>query len=384
MHRILWITGNEFDTQTWITRLVEVISNLQTSYDVQLVTGYSHRKIQPEGFNREIIYYSTAKRRGLKAASRFIRQCGIFDGTVEKFRPHIILINAWNPLLVRRAASLRRSLDVKVIFDTRTLPVSHNKLRNCFWNAMLTSCLRNTAKNLDGITYITETMRQYCIEKYQLPPHASEVWSSGVNPQRFSPAPEKRETDGFRILYHGCIAKQRKIDNVVKALPLLKDVNVHFSLLGDGDGLADLKQLVETTGIKDRVSFHKPVANDQVPAWINRCDAGILPFQDWHGWNVSSPIKLFEYLACGKPVIVTDIPAHRNVLKDAEFAFWAEQSTPQQIAAAIRQAWERRNDFGLMALKARELVLREYTWRKQAEKLKSFCDSLLQNCSRKL
>jgi glycosyltransferase involved in cell wall biosynthesis len=104
---------------------------------------------------------------------------------------------------------------------------------------------------------------------------------------------------------------------------------------------------------------------------------GILPFQDWHGWNVSSPIKLFEYLACGKPVVVTDIPAHRNVLKDAEFAFWARQSSPEHIAGAIRQAYERRKDFGHMASNARQFVMGEYTWERQAEKLKLFCDSLL-------
>ncbi len=379
MKRILWITDNEFDTQTWTTRLVEVISSLQKSYDIQLVTSYSRRKIQPEVFNRDIAYYSTAKRRGAKAVTRFIEQCRIFRKTVETFRPDIVLINAWNPVLVRRAVSARQKSNMRVIFDTRTLPVSHSKVRNGFWGAMLASCLRNTAKDLDGITYITETMRRYCIEKYQLPPHANAVWSSGVNPEVFRPSSVTGDSDHFGILYHGCIARQRRIDNVIKALSLLKDMDIHFFLLGDGDCVADLKQLARTTGMEDRVSFHGPVANDQVPAWINRCDAGILPFQDWQGWNVSSPIKLFEYLACGKPVIVTDIPAHRGVLKDAEFAFWAEQSTPEQIAKAIRQAHEKRKDFRRLASEARELVLREYTWERQAEELKRFCDSLLQS-----
>ncbi|MHC4352029.1 MAG: glycosyltransferase family 4 protein [Planctomycetota bacterium] len=379
MTRILWITDNEFDSQTWMTRVVEIVSNLQKTYDVQLVTSYNRRKIQPESFNRDIVYFSMAKRPGLKAASRFIVQGRIFGKTAEEFRPDIVLINAWNPLLVRRAVSLRRKHDVRIILDTRTVPVSHNKLRNRFWTAILVACLRNTAKNLDGITYITETMREYCIEKYRLPPHANAVWSSGVNPQLFSPTPEHSVSDHFRILYHGCIARQRRIDNVIKALTLLKDIDVHFSLLGDGDSLNELKRLAETIGMKDRVSFHGPVANDQVPTWINRCDVGVLPFQDWHGWNVSSPIKLFEYLACGKPVVVTDIPAHRNVLKEAEFAFWAGQSSPEHIAAAIRQAHERRKDFGPMASNARKLVLGEYTWERQAEKLKCFCEHLLRS-----
>jgi len=54
MHKILWLTNNEFDTQRYTSRLVEVISHLQKSCEVQLVTSYAHEKVQPAEFHNKI------------------------------------------------------------------------------------------------------------------------------------------------------------------------------------------------------------------------------------------------------------------------------------------------------------------------------------------
>jgi len=84
-------------------------------------------------------------------------------------------------------------------------------------------------------------------------------------------------------------------------------------------------------------------------------------------------------LAYGKHVIVTNIPAHRSVLGDSDFAFWAKQGSPREIAEAVRQAYNKRKDFEYLGSEARKLVLNKYTWAKQANKLKQFLDFVLLN-----
>ena len=377
MQKILWLTDNEFDTQRYTSRLVEVITHLQKNYDVQLVTSYARQKIQPAAFHNKIIYYDMAKLPYAKAVTRFIAQCRTFGAVVKSFGPDVVIFNALNPILIRYAASLRRKHDMKLICDVRTLSVSHSAYRRYVFDALLASCLRYAARHLDGITYITDEMRRYCIEEYRLDEHPSTIWTSGVNPELFSSAKVTSPSNGLTILYHGGIAKMRNIDSVINALPLLEDIDVRLILLGDGDALQGLKQLVECLGLGERVSFNKSVNYEDVPNWIRRCDAGILPLQDWDGWNVSSPIKLFEYLASGKPMIVTDIPAHRNVLQDSPFAFWANQGSPEDIAEAIRHVYNRRKDLEHLGSEARKLVLAKHTWARQADELKRFCDSIL-------
>jgi len=377
--RVLWFDDMEFDLLPHKSRLVEIIAHLQEDCAVQLLAYYRHQRVQPKVFHNKIVYYNSSKIPYIKRLTRHISQCRIFRSMLESFRPNIVLFDCDNLILLKYAVSVRQKYKLKLIFDVRTLPVDRRVLRNWINGKLWGSCLRYAAKHFDGITYITELMKQHCIKKYRLHPHPNIVWTSAVNPQLFCPSGETLPSGPFTILYHGIIAKQRKIDNVVKAVSLLEDIDIRFVLLGDGDGLEDLRQLVEDLGIQNRVSFNRPVSYEEVPEWINRCDAGILPFQSWDGWNVSSPIKLFEYLACGKPVIVTDIPAHRNVLRDSDFAFWAKQSTPQDIAEAIRQAYSKRGDFQHLGLEARKLVLENYTWAEQAKKLEQFFDFVLSN-----
>jgi glycosyltransferase involved in cell wall biosynthesis len=370
--RLLWVAEREFDIGYAARAWAELLVILQKSYTVRLLTCYRHKKVQPEIFHNEIIYYDSSKIPYIKRFTRFISQLKAFNSVLESFKPDIVLFNCSNLFLLKHAVSMRRKYNLRLIYDIRTLPVEKSMFRNWLNGILLKSCTRFAAKYFDGMTYITDRMKQYCIDKYKLSPHKSAVWASGVNPELFCPARMTSSSGPFTILYHGTIAKKRKIDNAVKALSFLKDIDVHLVLLGRGDGLEDLKNLVESLGIQNRVTFHKPVGFEEVPKLINSCDAGIIPLQNWDGWNVSSPIKLFEYLACGKPVIVTDIPAHRQVLGACDFAFWARESSPEDLADAIRQAYYRREDFKRLGVEAQNLALEKYTWSKQAQKLDRF------------
>jgi len=377
--RILWIAEMEFSSSPHKTRLIEMIANLQEDFDVHLLTVYRDEKIQPKVFHNEIIYSGQLSIPYLKRFSRYVCQRMVIPSLLESLKPDIVIFNCTNLGLFKHCAARKRKYNYKLVFDVRTLAVDSNPLRQWLNGRLLASCLRYAAKHFDGITYITDDMKRHCIKEYDLPPHSSAIWTSGVNPDMFSPSGKPSDPGPFTILYHGHVTRQRRIDNAIKAMPLLKDIDVRLVVLGDGDAFEDLKELVKTLGIEKRVSIEKTVGYEEVPNRINRSDVGILPFNNWHGWNVSSPIKLFEYLACGKPVIVTDIPAHRNVIKDAKCAFWAKESSPEHVATAIRNAYERRKDFERLSKEARELVLQDCTWAKQAEKLKLFCNSLLRN-----
>jgi glycosyltransferase involved in cell wall biosynthesis len=372
--RLLWVDDMEFDHVHHRSRLIEMIVHLQPHYHVQLLTGYYREKVQPEAFGNRVLYYEAARTPYAKRLTRYIAQCRAFHRVFEEFRPHVVLLGCDNRALLKSAASLKSKYGVAIIYDVRTLPVDANPLRKWANGRLLASCVQYAARHLDGVTYITNEMRRYCTKEYGLPPHPTAIWTSGVNADVFSPSQSPRPSAAFTILYHGIIAKRRRIDNAVKAMALTRDLDIRLEMVGSGDGVDCLRQLADQLGLRDRVSFHGPVGYAEVPRWIGGCDVGILPLQNWATWNVSSPIKLFEYLACGKPVIVTDIPAHRDVLRSSEFAFWAPRSAPEDIATAIRQAYARRNELGRLGQGARDLVLHQYTWRHQCAKLKQFLD----------
>jgi len=163
---------------------------------------------------------------------------------------------------------------------------------------------------------------------------------------------------------------------LIRALVLLKSYDIKILLLGSGKAMCYLKSLVSELKLEQKVFFAPPVSYEKVSEYINRADTGVLPFPDWGGWNTSSPIKLFEYLACGKPVIATKIPAHVNVLQGRDFVFWAEDGTPEKLADAIKRAYEKRDHYEELAKKSREFIKHRYTWDIQAEKLGKFLEKI--------
>ncbi len=78
---------------------------------------------------------------------------------------------------------------------------------------------------------------------------------------------------------------------------------------------------------------------------IAKADCGIYPLPDRPEWNVSSPLKVFEYMACGKPIILTPIPAHKDVLGDEGFVIWTKSDKAVDIAEAIMYAMDNRELF---------------------------------------
>jgi len=374
---ILWFVDKQFDIALDRSTWVEIIKYLQKNNNVYLITGYKKNKYQFDELDNNIIYIKSYQYSYINRIMFYYNQIKSLKKIIEVYKPNIFFFNTVNFILINKISKFKKKYDYKAFLDIRTLPVNFSNLKNYISKLLLKNTLRISSKNFDGITYITEELRQYCQKKYNLSPHVSVVWSSGVNPELFKRSEGKKDFKKFRIIYHGNIARNRGLDNVVKAMSLLRCSNFEFLLLGNGDGLQYLKKLVSELRMEDKIFFYKIIPYNKVSEFLNSCDVGILPFPNWPGWNVSSPIKLFEYLACGLPVIVTKIPAHKNVLWGKDFAFWAEDSSPDEIAKAIKKVYNAKDRLDKLSQSARNFVIHNYTWEKQAYKLDEFL--ILQN-----
>jgi len=370
--KVLWIYDKEFDYSLSTTARVQMAKCIQAKHPIFFLAAYRNDRVQFPELDNEIMYLESIKITFIKRFSFYYSQVRNLDDIVGKCSPNVLILNTDNLLLIRKTIKLREKYHYRIFLDIRTLPVGTNRLRNAIEKYLFGKKLQMASRKFDGITYITDEMRRYCSEKHSLPEHPSAVWSSGVDVEHFRSMEGQRKESFFRLLYHGAVANNRGLQNVVKALSLMKDREIKLTILGKGTGVEEIRGLREKLNLEEKVELLTPVPYEDVPDYINRADAGILPFPDWPGWNTSSPIKLFEYLACCKPVIVTRIPAHTSVLNGKGFAFWAERSTPESIAGAIEEAYSRRSELRGLGIEAREFVLENYTWEKQAQKLERF------------
>lgn len=113
-------------------------------------------------------------------------------------------------------------------------------------------------------------------------------------------------------------------------------------------------------------------SRDLAPLWLGAADVLVVPnsAKDKMASIFTSPLKLFEYLAVGKPIIASDVPALRAVLKEG-VATWVNPDDAIELAAGIKKVLGGYTEAARRAQLGQELV-KEYSWEKRAQKISLF------------
>ena len=125
----------------------------------------------------------------------------------------------------------------------------------------------------------------------------------------------------------------------------------------------------------DRMRFVDRVPNAEVPTWLAALDVAVMPATATpHFRYETSPLKLFEYLAAGLPIVAADLPSIRLVLRDGEDALLAEPENPSAMASAISRLLSDERLATRIASQGRQDV-EGMTWLARAERILRFVDA---------
>lgn len=268
--------------------------------------------------------------------------------------------------LVRLLGGRRTPL---LVMDTRTLPMTvvkaKDRIRSTFDNLM--NFLAN--RWVDGQTAITKRMAvSVHIPEKQL----WGVWPSGVKSEPFALAGRQRRWPGsageIRLIYVGALFQERRLMALCHAVEKANAAGLAFRFTIVGDGLERGALTEFAAGTAGRIEVLPPVPHKEVPGWLAQAHVGVLPFPDEERFRVSSPIKLFEYMASGMPIFATKIVCHTDVIGDQPFAFWVEDSTVETLYKGLLSCWASRDELPAMGDLAQAAVL-DWTWAASAKKL---------------
>ncbi|OQY34651.1 MAG: hypothetical protein B6243_05380, partial [Anaerolineaceae bacterium 4572_5.2] len=149
--------------------------------------------------------------------------------------------------------------------------------------------------------------------------------------------------DPVKLVYHGSMHYERNLMALCRAVAQANAEGMLFelSLIGDGTERAELENFAEQTNGSVRVI--RPVQYANIPQKLAQSHIGALPFPDEDKFRVSSPIKLFEYMAAGLPILATRIACHTDVIGSDEYAFWANDAGEQTLLDTLRVVWQSRD-----------------------------------------
>lgn len=199
-------------------------------------------------------------------------------------------------------------------------------------------------------------------------------WPSGVNPATFTVAQTSRRwpqgDESVRLIYIGRLLSKRNLLPLGRAVAAANAQGAKFvlSLYGDGPGRTELAHFAATS--KGAVELMPPVNHEAIPALLGQAHIGVtsLPTQDDRKYQASSPVKLFEYLAAGMPLLSTRNVCHTEVVGDGNYAFWADEPTEAELLAALQSAWQQRHQLATLGEEAAKDAA-DWSWAAAARKL---------------
>ena len=255
---------------------------------------------------------------------------------------------------------LKRVLNVPMIFEAHEIfhlgkgnPDKRKQTRR------LECLVYNNAK---AVIAISGAILNYLYQENIFKGH-SHVINDGVRKEWLS---AEKKCPGSYICYAGSLYSWKGVDILIKAMKYLPDERL--VLVGGGSRLEELKTLAVTEGVFDRVTFTGIVSHDSVRDYLSGATIAVLPNIPEGPSEFSSPLKLFEYMACGVPVVASAIPAFSEIISHKKNAFLFEPANASALAGCIRELSDNPEMAAAIAEAAREEVTK-YTYDKRAEKI---------------
>jgi glycosyltransferase involved in cell wall biosynthesis len=138
------------------------------------------------------------------------------------------------------------------------------------------------------------------------------------------------------VLYHGGLAPERGIEQLIEALPLL-DGDTHVVLLGYGPLASRFEAEAGDPRHAGRLHLLPAVSPDELLDWVASADVAAMPIQPTTlNHRLTTPNKLFEAMAVGVPVVASDLPGMAPIVRETGCGVLCDPTDPTAIAAAVR------------------------------------------------
>ncbi len=184
-------------------------------------------------------------------------------------------------------------------------------------------------------------------------------------------------SDRKLVVYTGKPYKGRGAEILIESSKFLGDSVLVLIVGALPEDLKRLRALVEQNGLQDKVKIEGHIPAYQVPSYQIGADVLVMPYsQDWDLKLVSSPVKMFEYMASGNPVVSSDFPNIREALSE-ENSVLVPPDNPRLLAGGIIKCLEDTDLASRISANALKCAKSQYGWDNRAAKVTGFINSQL-------
>lgn len=233
-----------------------------------------------------------------------------------------------------RAADMASRAGYQVIFERHDTYLNQKAATRALFESLMA---RN---NVRALVVISQALKDHLLEHFKIPAEKILVFHDGADSMPESPvsAPFEKKPGRLAGGYIGHLYRGRGIDVIGAVARMRPEVDFHI-VGGRVEDLAEWKKELSDVG---NLHFHGHVPHSETTRFLAAFDFVMAPYQrkiatvdgsDTSGWM--SPLKIFEYMSSGKPVLCSDLPVLREVLEDGRTALLCPPDDPKAWSAAI-------------------------------------------------
>ena len=306
-----------------------------------------------------------------------------------RYKPDLIITHNSIPGLA--AILAKKVTKVPVVIDMTDLIFEYlSSYGESIWSCQLQrigSKMENyVLHESDKIITISRTMKKLLINN-GVQPEKVDVVYDGVKTDIFRPHPEEarmlreKYAEGFEniVMHHGVIDPQDNPEIIVEAAAhvIKEHPSTMFWIIGEGAAIPDIKKKARKQGLEKQFFFSGWIPFEYVPQFISASDLGLVILPDVSSARIRVTLKGFEYWACGKPIIASDLPALREIVEPWKTGLLYKPNDPKDLAEKTCMLLNDKPLSARMGEAGRKLVNRQYSWNNLATQFVNICEDML-------
>lgn len=223
-------------------------------------------------------------------------------------------------------------------------------------------------------------LMQVLVDDYGISPNKIEIIPNGTNTNLFKPTKNAGEKlhlnkNNKYVCFVGIIVAWQGLENLIRCVPeVIKGIgNVKFLIVGGGREEGSIRKKIKVLGYEDHFICTGAVSYNNVPLYINASDICVTLKKKLRSGY--SPTKLYEYMACKKPVVASNYSGHK-ILSEYNAGILVNPEDVDEVSDAIIKLLRDDALRKRMGENGRRIVVEKFSWERVARDVVNVCEGV--------
>lgn len=283
------------------------------------------------------------------------------NSLLKSLGPEFSLVHLHSPLIpsIKTDLPIITTVHTAMRIDSRYHEVVDpyslaEKVQSMYFSPFVESQLLRLSDKVTAVSpSVANELKEYGMDSSEV----TVMWN-GVDEKIFFPIRKKEKFEKY-VLYTGVLRARKGLFDLIKCAILVKRIipDIKFVICGTGSLLQNLKEKVRSVGLEEQVIFLGRVDRKKLIQIYQNATIHVVP-SIYEGL----PTVLLEAMACGLPVVATNIGGNRDIISSNVNGLLIPPGSPEAMAKMIMILWDNESLRKKIGGNARETILKKYTW----------------------